>query len=66
MHFVFPHQLMASRLEKEEHEICIQKAKEEALQNITDVMENELQCSVCAELFIQVGNEHMSSTASSL
>ncbi|XP_033633523.1 E3 ubiquitin-protein ligase RNF8-like [Asterias rubens] len=46
-------ELMASRLEKEEHEICIQKAKEEALQNITDVMENELQCSVCAELFIQ-------------
>ncbi|XP_038056676.1 E3 ubiquitin-protein ligase RNF8-like [Patiria miniata] len=46
-------ELTASRLEKEAQEVCIQKAKEEALQNITDVMENELQCSICSELFIK-------------
>lgn len=38
---------------KEEEELKIAEAKKEAFENITDVLESELQCSICAELFIQ-------------
>lgn len=38
----------------EEEEKKIAKAKQEAFDDITNVLESELQCSICAELFIQV------------
>ncbi|XP_071834322.1 E3 ubiquitin-protein ligase RNF8-like isoform X3 [Apostichopus japonicus] len=38
---------------QDEEEMKIAKAKQEAFDNITHVLESELQCSICAELFIQ-------------
>ncbi|XP_070576816.1 E3 ubiquitin-protein ligase RNF8-like [Ptychodera flava] len=47
------HQLQESKLDQEKQTLVIQKAKEEAIQNVADVMEDELQCSLCYELFVQ-------------
>lgn len=46
-------ELYESKLEKEQQEQTLQNARAEALQNITDVMETELTCSICSEFFIQ-------------
>ena len=48
-------QMEASRQKREQEEqVNIALAKQAALDDFTDVMENELQCSICSELFIQV------------
>eukprot|EP00057_Strongylocentrotus_purpuratus_P032613 XP_788216.3 PREDICTED: E3 ubiquitin-protein ligase RNF8 isoform X1 [Strongylocentrotus purpuratus] len=47
-------EMEASRLEREEEEkVKIENAKRAALDDFTNVMENEFQCSICSELFIQ-------------
>ncbi|XP_078001042.1 E3 ubiquitin-protein ligase RNF8-like [Glandiceps talaboti] len=46
-------ELKESNIEREQQEIFIQKAKEEAIQNVAEVMEDELQCCLCYELFVQ-------------
>ncbi|XP_072032643.1 E3 ubiquitin-protein ligase rnf8-B-like isoform X1 [Amphiura filiformis] len=46
-------ELNESKLEKEQQEEILQRARAEALQNITDVMETELTCSICSEFFMQ-------------
>ncbi|XP_071481888.1 E3 ubiquitin-protein ligase RNF8-like [Diadema antillarum] len=44
----------ASRQKREQEEQeTIAKARQAALEDFADVMENELQCSICSELFIQ-------------
>ncbi|XP_002741316.1 E3 ubiquitin-protein ligase RNF8-like [Saccoglossus kowalevskii] len=50
---VLESQLKESKMDKEQQELSIQKAKEEAIQNVADVMEDELQCSLCYELFVE-------------
>lgn len=47
-------EMEARRLEREQEEKeKIKMAKQAALDDFTNVMENELQCSICSELFIQ-------------
>ena len=47
---------MGDQVEKEKE----RAQKEEVVTQMTEVMENELQCIICSELFIQVGGRRQS------
>ena len=48
--------VMGDQVEKEKE----RAQKEEVVTQMTEVMENELQCIICSELFIQVGRRRQS------
>ncbi|KAI8486916.1 E3 ubiquitin-protein ligase rnf8 [Branchiostoma belcheri] len=54
--------LLQSKLEKEQQEQSAQKVREEMVENVTNVMESELQCNICTELFVQATTLHCSHT----
>ncbi|XP_035692510.1 E3 ubiquitin-protein ligase rnf8-like isoform X4 [Branchiostoma floridae] len=54
--------LLQSKLEKEQQEQSVKKVREEVVENVTNVMESELQCNICTELFVQATTLHCSHT----
>ena len=54
------HKMLKDQLDKakndfdEEKNITALKTKEQIMNNISDILETELQCSICSELFIEV------------
>ena len=51
---VLKKQLEDTSTENERHKEGMLKAREDVLSNFANLMETELQCSICNELFIQV------------
>lgn len=49
----FEEKLLAKNKELEETKEEKEKAREEVVTQVTEVLENELQCSICSELFIE-------------
>lgn len=47
-------QLNDTKAEKDRHQEAMLHAREDILSNFSDLMEMELQCSICSELFIRV------------
>ena len=47
-------ELEKSKAEQAKHKEDMWKTKEDILTNLTDLMETELQCSICNEMFIEV------------
>ena len=48
------HQLNETKEESESHKMKALQAKEDVLNGFVDLMEEELECSICNELFIKV------------
>ena len=48
-------QLQTTKTEKDQQSEAILQARQDILSNFSDLMETELQCSICNELYIQVG-----------
>ncbi|XP_071962766.1 uncharacterized protein [Antedon mediterranea] len=46
-------ELVESKREQENQKLYLEMAKQETYEKVSDVMESELQCSICAELLIQ-------------
>ena len=52
----YPASIMVDQVEKEKE----RAKKEQVVTQMTEVMENELQCIICSELFIQVRGHRQS------
>lgn len=51
-------QLRDTRQEKDKKQEEVLRAREDVLSNFAELMETELQCSICNELFVKVGSRN--------